>query len=220
MGRQSTADEKLRAVAHHEAGHFVAAYFMQPGGSDYASVTIQPSGDAAGLHSCEPPPLDNEEQIERAIVQLYAGYAAQVRFDPSAEESAKRTASSDDAQAEEWLDLLRLTKPAKRARHVERLRRNAAGLVSDHWHAVVALANDLLERTTVRGEEAACIVAIAEGKEARRTLAAIRSWDPAVYVPPLAVDEATVQRLLSQATTRRLAAGSPNKAVKPRPRAR
>ncbi len=117
----------------------------------------------------KPSPLE----VRRLVVGLFAGCAAELRLDPEREKEARATAASDDHEAEVFLQSLY---PDERKREVHRraLRGKAASVVEEHWDAVAALASELLELQTLESEEAALIVAVAEGERAKRELAELR----------------------------------------------
>jgi len=77
-------------VAHHEAGHFVAAYF-QGTVERIREVTIEPSGSTAGRINGEDPIGEDAAYSDlcRGIIELSAGYAAEILFDPSREDEAR-----------------------------------------------------------------------------------------------------------------------------------
>ena len=165
-------------VAHHEAGHFVADYFH----ATYEridAVTIVPSGDAAGQNTGRHP-LDegcSNSEIAKAIIGLFAGRAAEVRYDASREIEARSSAGDDEEKAATFLRWLCHGKGKRKRDDLEmRLRARAASLVEEHWAAVSALARELLERKKLDVYEAAWIVAIAEGEDAKTRLAEYRSF--------------------------------------------
>jgi ATP-dependent Zn protease len=189
-GKRRLRAQRREHVAHHEAGHYVAAYFDAMHDSIFR-VTIAPSSGVAGRNTGEHP-LGEEwsaREAHQVVVGLYAGYAAEVRFDPSREREARLCASSDDEIADA---LLRSICKARTERwEWEQLSRSrAAAVIVEHWHAVTALARELLDRTTLEGDEAAWIVAIAEGKRAKRNLDEYRRRR-AVALGPLRVGPRT-----------------------------
>jgi hypothetical protein len=163
-------------VAHHEAGHFVAAY-VHATHESIDSVTIDLAGTTAGVNSGEYPLCERPSvrEIHNLIVGLFAGHAAEVRFDPSRDTdgTARPSSSGDDEKADTHLRWVCKSKK-ERAQLEDRLRRQARALVDEHWAAVVALAHELVLRTSLDVYEATWIVAIATGKEAKRDLAEYR----------------------------------------------
>lgn len=162
-------------TAHHEAGHFIASHHLTPS-ADVYSLTIEQDNDTLGEVGGEDPFSDakTRKDAERCIVVLYAGFAAQVRFFPRSAKRARANAADDDEKAERLLAILEPN--AKRRQGLEEgLRRQAANFVADHWDEVVAVAEDLLERGTVPGEEAELLLqALAGDSEARTVLATLR----------------------------------------------
>ncbi len=149
-------------VAYHEAGHFVVGRAF---GSEHSyHVTIVPHGDSAGQLAGEYPLGDtfDDADVEAVIVELFAGYAAQVRFDPSSREWARTTADDDDEEAKDFIGLLSTNEDP--AEVEQRLRCRAAELVAEHWPSIEALAAELLKEKTLSDEAAELIVDIACGR--------------------------------------------------------
>jgi hypothetical protein len=171
--KRSLAPQPRKLAAYHEAGRFVAHYF-HAGHAQANRVTIAASVEAARQHRCEDPLWQEPSvrEIQRLIIGIYAGFAAEVRFDPSCEKdvSTRRAASRDEEKAQAYL-LVAHGRTKERAECEIRLRAQARLVVVEHWDAVTALALELLEKTTLDGYEAAWIVAIAEGERAKRDLA-------------------------------------------------
>ena len=186
-------------TAHHEAGHFVAAYFHGMV-DDGCEITIAQSGDAAGMNRLYGHPLDEDcsrKEIERFIIGLFAGYEAEVRFDP-ARSTSRFSAAADDAEAEEWLPKLAKTE-AEREKLGTILRSKTRALLDEHWAAVCALAQELLQHTTLDGYEATWIVAIAEGEYAGKELPAYRRNRDAAFDRVASLDAVErAKALLSQ----------------------
>jgi hypothetical protein len=143
-------------IAHHEAGHSVAAHVLRSGASmAYAEITVVPRGDTLGQHSGESGLGENPspQEIENKIVELFAGYAAEVKHSPERQEAARGTASDDDQQAEVLFGWLGLKGDKLRERETW-LRLRTKALIEEHWTATTALASDLLEHDTIEGDEA------------------------------------------------------------------
>jgi hypothetical protein len=176
--RRTTRKVPREVVAHHEAGHFVASFVLRSDAdTGYATVTIVPDGQTLGAHHGEEGlgERPSTEAVENAIVQLFAGSAAEVKHSPKRRGSHARSAArSDDDQAETYLNWLRLNGKGRREKATG-LRLRAENLIEDYWPAVVALADELLEHNVVTGDEATWIVAIAIGETARKALAKYRS---------------------------------------------
>jgi hypothetical protein len=159
----------LEAVAYHEAGHAVIGLaLMRP----VLSVTIIPLGDAAGLCNGERglSPNPSPEEVEALLYELFAGYAAQIRFDPAAVEAAKFASEDDNCKAQPFLRSLGgpIREPY--------LRQRAAALVAENWPAIVLLASELLQFKTLGGDEVEFIVGISAGcPDAREGLANLRA---------------------------------------------
>ena len=88
--------KKKKATAYHEAGHALAGYrFGHYGGT----ITIVPKGHTSGSSLSEAPWGDGSKDIEQIIV-LYAGFAAESRYDKNAN---KLGSSNDDENAADLL---------------------------------------------------------------------------------------------------------------------
>lgn len=154
--------ETEQHVAYHEVGHFVVGRAF--GFDCDFHVTIVPHGDAVGQVVGQYPLGDtfDDADVEAVIVILYAGYTAQVRFDPSSCEWARGTAADDDERAQEFIRLL--SSGEDPADVEQRLRCRSAELVAEHWTSIEALAAELLKEKTLDDYEAQLIVDIACGR--------------------------------------------------------
>jgi hypothetical protein len=144
-------------VAYHEAGHFVVAHVLGLGVLD---VTIEPKGETLGRVESDEGEPTSVESLLHQVIELYAGYEAWVRFDPSSEEKARLGASEDDEQANGYL--LRLGK--KGPDQERELRERAKQLVEEHWRAIEALANELLEAGRISVCAGELIIEVAKGE--------------------------------------------------------
>ena len=148
----------LESVAHHEAGHIVAAWLQ---GFKLKSVTIVPSAGYQGLASLHEsnlegfhPVYDNSEETERKVKALaiwgLAGPAAQRIFNPK---GYRHVHVEEDFRSSANI----LSYIAGSAEDVERkfetVHKNAERLVQDNWHHVEALAEALLKKNTLSGSE-------------------------------------------------------------------
>lgn len=167
-------NQELVATAHHEAGHYVANYVLTPDDQRGKATIVSDDRDgSAGKFTSEEGFLRWIEEgvqaavpglVEKKVVEFYAGYEAEVRYDPSARDTAKLTARSDNEGTE-----VMLTKHlgfsgkalgvAKR-----RLRQQARALVKEHWPLIDALAKELLQQRTIWSDLADVILERAEGK--------------------------------------------------------
>lgn len=108
-------------------------------------------------------PVDRDADY---VVCLFAGYVAEKRFDPNAEEGGS---SSDNAKAAEVLS----RSPDLSERD---LREKADILVAKHWREIEAVAVALLEYETLEGDQATLISdCFDEDKDWRTTLATYRN---------------------------------------------
>lgn len=147
------------AVAHHEAGHAVAAYVL---GLTVDRVTIQPEGDAAGHvvheYGCNMNEIIYEEDpdrqwaLERAAIISLAGEIAQRRF--RAESVEEWHGGADRLHVHHLLDnLAGETDQELRDAWWHLLVLRAERLVAQHWLAIEWLAAVLLKQTVIEGVE-------------------------------------------------------------------
>lgn len=156
-------EQSLEEVAHHEAGHAVASYALGRFDSVYR-VTIVPTNDYLGIVDGSFDDDGTQACVEDHITGLYAGFAAQVRFDHVSEERARAGASDDDAKAD---DLMRFLPREGADESVFRDR--AASLVEQHWPKIEALARQLLVHRTLDQSECEFIFEAANGDESALT---------------------------------------------------
>ncbi len=162
-------------VAYHEAPHFVASYRI--GLDNLHFITIESHLDAAGqcVGDCPLPDNATNEQIESFVVGIYAGYSAQVRFNPASRERARAGAADDDQRADEALARMALH-PEDHEQRIRALRARADAFVEKHWREISALAHDLLTYNAIEADEASLIVDAAAGDpDARAALASLRA---------------------------------------------
>lgn len=160
-----------QATAFHEAGHFVAS--LEREGFVRQEISIVPDDERQSLgHSTteDPWPRPEEsgwrfavEEVEALVVELFAGYAAQVRRFPSARAAARLGASTDNERAR---DYLRSLPKGSRARLRARTRR----VVARRWPEICALAKELLDRGRLDGDEAELVCDVAAGRVSQADL--------------------------------------------------
>lgn len=182
-------------TAHHEAGHHVAFRQLRPEAAamDGGEISIIPNRAAGsvGHHATDevgPRPRPSEStgtfdrrEVEDYIVEVYAGGAAGLRFDPRSrsalwhlsdptpeeEQEAKESGpfalgGSDRYTAEAWLACLSPDRGERAVLRTE-LRARAVRLVAEHWGEIRALATALIERKRIDAVEAGRIVRTAAG---------------------------------------------------------
>jgi hypothetical protein len=138
---------KLRAAAHHEAGHLVVAAVMD--------LALRPEGlmidpVAEGLACYCKKPEDVDSARERVLTATFAGWYAQKRF---CEESSI-TFAQDLSMTCDWWEAHRILCDMSKAYSAEqnyataheRLERRAETIVGERWTAVQALASALLAK--------------------------------------------------------------------------
>jgi len=155
-----TEDFELKSTAFHEAGHAIAAYRFNHG---CGTVTILATEELAGSSLSEPEWPDGSTDIEQIIV-LYAGYAAQKRFDPNAD---RLGSSSDDDAASELLKFTNETESD--------LRQRADAVVEKDWEIIKIIAEKLTQYKTLSVDEWTTIIDLCdEGKDPNAEFEMIR----------------------------------------------
>jgi ATP-dependent Zn protease len=144
-----------RATAYHEAGHAVAAFYLDVPGN-LVSVTIDPPGGGADLTYCQGS-LDVGEPANRALVQdlmiqRMAGRQAEER---ATGRSCRDTAADDYLRAKvEAVNAKLFVEGSTHAtafwREQEELARR---FVDKHWHEIVAVAEALQKHTRLWRED-------------------------------------------------------------------
>jgi len=177
-------------TAHHRAGHFVVHRHIRvrdphfQGGSafdaktatrgrdlplhgmDYrrrqATLDDRAAAERRGADAAVFPESDTQD-VKNYVVYLYAGAAAELKFDRSRAKEVRISASRDDEKARKLLEELR--RPDLEAE----LRASAAGLVRQHWSEVRYLAIELLRYKTLGSEEAELVCNVATAVQALAT---------------------------------------------------
>ena len=132
-----------KSAAYHESGHAVTAYRF---GHDGDSITIIPKDGITGSCLSEGPWGDRSTDIEQIIV-LYAGYAAEHKYNMNAD---RRGSSNDDEKA---AALLRGHNEAE-----SQLRVRAEDIVEENWAIIETIANELFDKKTLLYDEWTIIV--------------------------------------------------------------
>lgn len=167
-------DDK-RAVAFHEAGHAVAAHFHRvavPG------ATIKPDPDAGSLGRCHigvvvRPDVEwdcsgrNQLRVERLAMVCLAGPYAMRKFLADADrlkEYDREQAESDDFH--KAVNALGYFEDgAVLEKYLHYMEARAEAFVASRWWAITAVAEALLQRTTLKGPDVRRV--IAEALQAR-----------------------------------------------------
>jgi len=146
-------------VAHHEAGHAVAAHVL---GLTVDRISIVSDGDAAGQvihdYGCNMNEVINEDDgirqwaLERAAIVSLAGEAAQRRF--RVESVEEEHGGGDRLHVHDMLDHLagEMDQELRDAWYRVLVLR-AQRLITEHWVRVTWLASLLLRETTIEGAE-------------------------------------------------------------------
>jgi hypothetical protein len=180
MKTRSTKMGQLEAVAYHEAGHAVAAWLLN---IPLRKVTIVPEGDALGYvlrcgvafpkrvrEAFEFGGMSDRDEAwayyiaERHAVYCIAGNEAQNRFNPRSVRNCHSKSDRKSALA----GLCRLADSKAIPLYWRILKMRAEKLFDNpsNWKAVKALAETLMERKTLSGDEALEIVRLATGPPA------------------------------------------------------
>lgn len=139
-----------RATAYHEAAHLVAGHLLTPRAGQL-ELSIERRGDtlgrviAGGIQDG-----DGVREVEGMIVFLFAGYAAEMRLDPDAEQSARIGANDDFDAADEHVKYLTRGVVARNHRRDALLKRTHR-FVRDHWKEITAVAELVLEVKRLTG---------------------------------------------------------------------
>jgi hypothetical protein len=155
--------KRLSAVAHHEAGHVIAAHVAGRVIQDVCiSDTPLDKGEYGRSRHINPlatqdipsgDPRLAEMGTWELIISL-AGPEAEKRVDPD-----RKVAPSDLAE-QEWI-LSCIDKSVSRAEideYVRDVKRQARQLVTDNWAAIGRVATALIERGTLTGDEVVQII--------------------------------------------------------------
>ena len=136
----------LDAVAHHEAGHAVAAIVSHVA-IEY--VTIEADGEARGRVRCRKLPRTFEQRHTRGMIAV-AGLAAQRRFNPR----SLRWQHGAGDRNEVAVHAMQVAGSAAQVRAVTTLWEiQARDFVEHRWPDIQRVAAALLERKTLTGGE-------------------------------------------------------------------
>lgn len=134
-------------VAIHEAGHAIATLILTPT-TQLEGISIREDGDSEGRADSEYPLSlsPTRSEIERTVVVLFAGFAAEVELARTPVRGAASASSDDDNVAREFLALL----PKERV--IEgRLRKRARSFVRQHRRKIRILAGFAMQFVQLDG---------------------------------------------------------------------
>lgn len=156
----------LEIVVYHEAAHTVADARL---GFTPRKVTVRPNLAAGTAGSAVAHDgWKSQEEGERYLITLYAGYAAELHLhvDP---ELGRAHANDDFYLAIDPLSKLKVEEATFIAKALDFVRQ------PKNWAAICLVARDLLVRLELHGDEVELLVAISDGdREAERALASLR----------------------------------------------
>jgi hypothetical protein len=170
-------DMELDAIAYHEAGHAVMLWLC---GVSVKRVTIVPDAESLGhvvheslslgrtdawehedweefmyrdnLPSWTPSVAAIEQNRDIEIMISLAGGIAVRRYKRSGHGDYRCGDQKDQKNARYVAQYFTVSEPEVEA-HVERLKTRAAEILQEHWYLVKALAEELLRRGTLEGDD-------------------------------------------------------------------
>lgn len=151
-----TSDETKRTT-YHEAGHYVVLHYLLPRRWGI-ELSIKKKEGKLG-HIVDEGLGDNpsDDEIEREIVVLYAGYASEIHCDPDCRKRARIQAGEDFEKAEDLMAALARSADDREATD-ERLQLWANDSIVKYWPVIEVLASELLKYKKLDGFEADCII--------------------------------------------------------------
>lgn len=169
MNKLLSGDEaRMYWIAVHEAGHAVAHFRLHDGNRDHGYLSIQPSGDIAGLASQETEWIFNPESMQKEVTILCCGYAACVAagLDPT---QAKEGCDNDFEKVDAILGNFKLDPFSIQLAAATTLMSK-----SENLRAVQRLADELVRHQILRSEEVDVLIEVADGAMSEEDLAQFR----------------------------------------------
>jgi ATP-dependent Zn protease len=155
-GKAMKADENIKRIAYHEAGHAVAAYRFKHE-ADTISIVPDPLTGILGFSREEYESMDGSTSVEQIIV-LYAGWAAEHKYDSN---SNPLESVGDTEKAGYLLQYIE-------GETESILRIKTEKIINENWNAIEALATALIENQTLKYDEWTNIIdAVDEGEDWR-----------------------------------------------------
>lgn len=139
----------------------MASYVLRPDADRYI-VTIKPGSGYLGIMSGES--ASSAEEAEPVVIELFAGYEAEKRLNPSIGDMADTGSGSDLVQAEEFARWIWASDDEIQV-GLSGLQEKTASMVRENWKLIQALAEELLIHEIFQQEEADLILDIASGAE-------------------------------------------------------
>ena len=156
MANSQRAKERLRATAHHEAGHAVMAWWLN---LPFRRVTIKPEGDSLGhlLHNKLPkrfnPEIEKSNRVrllaERHIIASFSGQLAEAKH---AGRSPRYGMHSDNRFAVDMATFFCGSTETTEA-YLRFCFFSSRDLVIRWWSLIEAVATELLKRETLTSKE-------------------------------------------------------------------
>ena len=155
---KEVADQKSKETAYHEAGHCVAGYLIQPGGTIKCSTIIPFTRDGTsflGITCWE----GNSLTDDKAVSKLYGGNTAE-RIFKGDDPITLRTVATYNPETQEittdpevfFANNYDPTKP------YEKIYEETRDFLIDNWGAVEAVAKALLKAKNLEGAEIVKII--------------------------------------------------------------
>jgi len=161
MHNDFISDDGHLEIAHHEAGHAVAAWLHE---RRISKIWITEDYDGCCTHNLEIffdlAPLAQMEPSERRIVEqrvqiILAGALAQRQFNPRAE--ILKT-DQDEVELQRITHKLFPEQQNNADEWIATLRNEAQRMIVEAWNALEALAHELVDKKTLTGEMATQIL--------------------------------------------------------------
>ncbi len=142
------------SVAHHEAGHAVVARRLGLAAEQVSRGSISLWGVYLAGHTRVPECLaENPAYSEQCLWIALAGPAAHMRHDPAGYQREGAACARNDYDIARKAFCKLNQRPDCKDEDLVSAERKAKELVIQHWSAIEAVAQKLLEQTTLNGKE-------------------------------------------------------------------
>ena len=160
---------ELNNRAIHEAGHTVVAMHLNLD-IEYVHIEAVPGtnklGETKPIETAPGPSSDDSDAHERWAIFTFAGYLAQIKYDPrlgrdGCEDDFKELAINHTRQ------LARLTDIKNRQVWCRRLAKRARQIVERNWHEILSVADALIRHRRLTGAEVCKIIKASSARTER-----------------------------------------------------